>query len=171
MGLPAAERVESQEICFVEDKDYPRFISTVTGAEEEPGPILDENGNNIGTHRGIHRYTVGQRKGLGIASPTPLYVTKIDAAKNILHVGPREAAMSRDFTVSGINWLLTKGDDFRAEVKVRSMMQACPALVKLLSDGRAHVTYDEPQWAPAPGQAAVFYEGDTVAGGGVIEMW
>jgi tRNA-specific 2-thiouridylase len=171
MGLPAAYRVESQEICFVEDRDYPRFISTVTGTEEEPGPILDEKGNTIGTHGGIHRYTVGQRKGLGIASPTPLYVTKIDAEKNAVHVGPREAAMSREFTVADINWLVPKGGEFRADVKVRSMMEARPALVKPVSENRAHVEYDEPQWAPAPGQAAVFYEGDIVTGGGVIEMW
>ncbi len=103
MGLPASERVESQEICFVEDRDYPRFISIITGAEEEPGPVLDEKGNAVGTHRGIHHYTVGQRKGLGIASPTPLYVTKIDAENNAVHVGPRDAAMSREFTVNEIN--------------------------------------------------------------------
>jgi tRNA-specific 2-thiouridylase len=171
MGLPAALRVESQEICFVENKDYPRFISTVTGAGEEPGPILDEKGKAIGMHGGIHRYTVGQRKGLGIASPTPLYVTKIDAEKNIVHVGPREAAMSREFTVSEINWLVPKDGEFKADVKVRSMMRAQPALVNPLPNGRAHVKFAEPQWAPAPGQAAVFYEGDTVTGGGVIEMW
>lgn len=170
MGLPAAYRAESQEICFVEGRDYPRFISTITDKEEKPGPIVNEEGRKIGTHKGIHRYTVGQRKGLGIASPEPIYVTRIDADKNIVHVGPKEAAMSREFTVHEINWLAERGEEFRADVKVRSMMRARPALVKLLPENRAQVTYEEPQWAPAPGQAAVFYEGDIVVGGGVIEM-
>jgi tRNA-specific 2-thiouridylase len=168
MGLPAAEREESQEICFVEDRDYPRFISTVTGSEEKPGPIIDERGNELGKHGGIHRYTLGQRKGLGISSPTPLYVTGIDAEKNIVYVGPREAATAREFTVADINWLVPKGGEFGADVKVRSTMPAQPALVTPAGQ-IVRVTFDEPQWAPAPGQAAVFYDADTVVGGGVIE--
>ncbi len=170
MALPAAERPESQEICFVEGRDYSRFIRNLTGTEDRPGPIIDDGGRTLGTHGGIHRYTLGQRKGLGIASPEPLYVTKIDAANNTVFVGPKEAAMRREFAVRGINWLVERTAEFRAEVKVRSMMEARPALVKPAPGNSADVTYDEPQWAPAPGQAAVFYEGDTVAGGGIIEM-
>ncbi len=168
MELPAAYRAESQEICFVEDRDYPGFISTITEAKDAPGPIIGAAGRTVGTHKGIHHYTIGQRKGLGISSPEPLYVTNIDVEKNTLHVGPKEAAMKREFTVGDINWLLKRNEDFTADVKVRSMMQARPALVRP-AGGKVTVIYDMPQWAPAPGQAAVFYEGDTVIGGGVID--
>jgi len=169
MGLPAADREESQEICFVEDRDYPRFISTVTGKEETPGDIVDAEGQVVGTHRGIHRYTLGQRKGLGISSPAPLYVTGIDAESNTVRVGAKEDATSREFLVGSLNWLVPQDGEFRADVKVRSTMQAKPALIKPIADGQVRVAFDEPQWAPAPGQAAVFYEGETVVGGGVIE--
>jgi tRNA-specific 2-thiouridylase len=170
LGLPAARREESQEICFVEGRDYPGFIAALTGEEEKPGPIIDAEGRTLGSHRGIHRYTVGQRRGLGISSPEPLYVTGVDAEKNTVFVGPREAAMVREFAVGGVNWLQEPGGEFRAGVKVRSTMKAKPALVRPLAEDRAHVRFDEPQWAPSPGQAAVFYLADSVAGGGTIEV-
>ncbi|GAB4388499.1 MAG: tRNA 2-thiouridine(34) synthase MnmA [Thermodesulfovibrionales bacterium] len=168
LGLPAAKRPESQEICFVEAGDYPGFVSALEPSAEKPGPIYDMAGRRLGTHRGIFRYTVGQRKGLGLASPEPLYVARIDAAENAVFVGPREAALSREFAVGEINWLVKKTEGFRAAVKVRSMMEAAAATVRP-EGGRARVVYDKPQWAAAPGQSAVFYEGDAVLGGGVIQ--
>ncbi len=152
----------------MEDRDYAKFITTIESAEK-PGPILDRNGRAVGTHMGIHRYTVGQRRGIGVRSSVPLYVTRIDARNNTVHVGPREAALKRAFGVGSVNWLAPRHASFRAGVKVRSTMQEMPALVEPIDDDRVRVEFDEPQWAPAPGQAAVFYDGDTVVGGGVIE--
>jgi len=134
----------------------------------QPGPVIGPDGKTIGTHQGIYRYTIGQRKGLGIASLEPRFVTKIDTVRNAVHVGNREDAMVRKITTDEINWLLRpESSAFRADVKVRSMMEAMPASVGIFGE-RAMVTFDEPQWAPAPGQSAVFYDGDVVLGGGVI---
>ncbi len=189
LDLPAAKRPESQEICFVDDKNYCRFIDKLLPEERGPGPLIHvDSGTVMGTHKGIHSYTIGQRKGLGISSPEPLYVVKLDTLSNAVYVGPREAAMIKEFVVDGINWLnpsvplftpplppLSKGgvggvSSFRASVKVRSMMRDEPATLSLLHDGRVHVVYNEPQWAPAPGQSAVFYDGDMVIAGGVISI-
>ena len=188
LKLPAAKRPESQEICFTGDKNYRTFMHAhVPG--ERGGPIIDiENKKVVGSHKGIHTYTIGQRKGLGISSPEPLYVVKIDPACHSLYVGPKHAAKMKDFMVDEINWVI-KSDElprcgsaaglksgeatsplsiFRASVKVRSMTEDEPATLSLMHDGRVHVVCDEPQWAPAPGQSAVFYDGDVVIGGGVI---
>ncbi len=168
LGLPAADRPESQEICFIEDNDYCRFLETLDPDLRRPGPIIGPDGRTLGTHEGIYRYTLGQRKGLGVASSEPLFVTKIDRIRNAVHVGHRDDAMRRSIRVGEINWLCTpETSPFQADVKVRSMMEARPAL---LCPDSAHVdvVFDEPQWAPAPGQSAVFYRGDTVIGGGII---
>lgn len=170
LGLPAANRMESQEICFIEDRNYFNFIDKVLPVENTPGPIIDINSKKIlGMHKGIHKYTIGQRKGLGIYHPEPFYVVKIDSSSSTLYVGDQEAAKCREFLVNDINWLLPRDNAFRAGVKIRSMMRDEPAGVSLISNGTAHVIYDEPQWAPAPGQSAVFYDGDAVIGGGVIK--
>jgi tRNA-specific 2-thiouridylase len=169
LGLPAARRAESQEICFVEGRDYPSFIAALTGEKDRPGPIIDVQGRTLGSHKGIHRYTLGQRRGLGISSPEPLYVTGIDPEKNAVYVGPREAAVAREFAVGEVNWLQKPRGELRADVKVRSTMRGRPATVRPLEEGKARVIFDEPQWAPSPGQAAVFYLEDSVAGGGTIE--
>jgi tRNA-specific 2-thiouridylase len=170
LDLPAAKRPESQEICFVEDGRYFSFLEHMAGDTE--GPVVDvETKEVLGRHKGIHLYTIGQRKRLGVASLKPLYVTGIDPAQNTVYVGPKEKAMMREFIVGDINLLQSLPDDheeFRAAVKVRSTMEERPATIKLLNDGRILVVYDEPQWAPAPGQSAVFYDGDTVMGGGII---
>jgi tRNA-specific 2-thiouridylase len=149
------------------------------------------NGRVIGTHKGIYGYTIGQRKGMGIASPEPLYVADIDVLSNTLYVGPHDAAMRREIAVGDLNWIVPpvpapdKGEvqsgSFKAHVKVRSAMKEAPATVFFkentplppFAKGGApgdivRVAFDAPQWAPAPGQSAVFYEGDTVVGGGVI---
>ncbi len=185
LELPAAKRPESQEICFIEDRNYFKFLEHLT--EHREGPIIDvETGNILGTHKGLHLYTIGQRKRLGIAKGRPLFVTRIDPSKNAIYVGPREAAMMKEFVVKDVNWLIKSAEvqkcksaeaeaikaselpSFRASVKVRSMMKDEPATVIVLSENKAKVIYDEPQWAPAPGQSAVFYDEDIVMGGGVI---
>jgi tRNA-specific 2-thiouridylase len=181
LGLPAAERSESQEICFIEDTSYLKFIDKLSPVAGKPGLIVDLNGKVIGTHKGIYGYTIGQRKGMGISSPEPLYVVKIDVLNNTIYAGPREAAKKREFFVEALNWItplsppLARGDKeglkFRASVKVRSTMKDEPATIYTAEseEQRAvRVVFDEPQWAPAPGQSAVFYDGDTVIGGGVI---
>jgi tRNA-specific 2-thiouridylase len=169
LALPAFERPESQEICFIADRDYAGFIAAVEPDASRPGPVMDQKGAVIGGHKGIFGYTVGQRKGLGIASPHPLYVTKIDVRNNALYVGPREAAMMRGFAVSDLNWLQRREGEFRAGVKVRSTMEPGAASILREPGGKVRVEFDEPQFAPAPGQSAVFYDGDAVIGGGVIE--
>lgn len=165
--LPAAARPESQEICFIGGRNYCTFLDGL--AEKAEGPIVDvESMEVLGTHRGIHLYTVGQRKRLGLAVGKPLYVARIDTAMNTIYVGSREAAMKKAFRVEGINWLVPAARDFRAGVKVRSTMKEEPAVISLVDQDIAEVVYDEPQWAPAPGQSAVFYLGDRVVGGGII---
>lgn len=170
LDLPAAKRPESQEICFVEDGRYFSLLESTSGDTE--GPVVNvETGDILGRHKGIHLYTLGQRKRLGVASLKPLYVTGIDAAKNTVYVGPKERAMMREFVVEDLNLLLPLPEprgEFRATVKVRSTMKDEPALLRVLDDNKLGVIFDEPQWAPAPGQSAVFYDGDTVMGGGII---
>jgi tRNA-specific 2-thiouridylase len=191
LNLPTAKRSESNEICFIEDRNYFKFIEKLSPSPGKPGPIIDMNGRIIGTHRGIHGYTIGQRKGLGISSKEPLYVTKIDALNNVIYIGNYKAAKKREFFVKDLNWaplypsllmLCKEGgeeglSDFRASVKVRSMMRDEPATILLVSNKKqdtcaspevVQVVFDEPQWAPAPGQSAVFYDGDIVIGGGII---
>ena len=180
LKLPAAQRPESQEICFIEGKNYFKFINKLNPLTAVSGPIVDMNGKVLGEHKGIYHYTIGQRKGLGIPSKEPLYVTRIDAVKNIVYVGPKESAEMKEFEVGDLNWinpstpLLIKGGEgglliLRATVKVRSMTKGEPATISL-SPGQktVRVIFDEPQWAPAPGQSAVFYDEDIVIGGGVI---
>jgi len=176
LRLPAAGRSESQEICFIADRNYSHFIEKHIKLASK-GPILDMNGNMLGTHRGVHRYTVGQRKRIGVFSKNPLYVIKIDAVKNTLYVGPSEEARKRHFTVSSVNWIIPPtSDHFRASVKVRSTMKDEPAMITVHkkssreteNQATVQVKFDTPQWAPAPGQSAVFYNDDTILGGGTI---
>ncbi|MEW6571118.1 MAG: tRNA 2-thiouridine(34) synthase MnmA [Nitrospirota bacterium] len=195
LALPAAMRNESQEICFVQDKNYSKFIESLSGMTGERGSIIHISGKVMGTHMGIQGYTVGQRKRLGISSPEPLYVVGIDALNKTVLVGPREAAKTREFLVKSLNWivlpeaLLFKEEEsvsaFRATVKVRSTMKDEPATIYMETNPpsppfakggaggllikSARVVFDKPQWAPAPGQSAVFYDGDTVLGGGIIK--
>ena len=186
LGLAAAKRAESQEICFIQERNYLTFIQKISPVEREPGPIVDTHGKIIGTHKGIHGYTIGQRKGLGIASPEPLYVVDIDIQKNTVYAGPRDSAKKKEFYVHELNWInpplppLMKNDKeglektpgaFRATVKVRSTMKDEPAMIFFdpASFEIVRVVFDEPQWAPAPGQSAVFYDNDIVIGGGIIK--
>lgn len=173
LGLPAAQRPESQEICFIEDRNYFKFIDNISQFTCGPGTVMDMNGKVLGEHKGIYHYTVGQRKGLGISSQEPLYVTKIDAVKNIIYVGSKESAMMREIEVDDLNWLIPirpfTTSPFKATVKVRSMMKPEPAAIHLSENAdTVKVIFDKPQWAPAPGQSAVFYDEDVVIAGGVI---
>ncbi|MBI5203328.1 MAG: tRNA-specific 2-thiouridylase [Nitrospirae bacterium] len=183
LGLPSAKRPESQEICFIEDKNYFKFINKINPLAGAAGPIMGMDGKVLGEHKGIYNYTIGQRKGLGISSPSPLYVSKIDAVKNIVYVGPQESAKIKEFDVSDLNWLVPVHPFTQSlssasrpgrpihqfTVKVRSMMKAEPATISGSPDsGTVKVIFDDPQWAPAPGQSAVFYDEDIVIGGGII---
>ncbi len=177
-GLPVATKAESQEICFVAANDYRGFVRRYAEASgkpaPEPGPILDLSGRQLGAHSGLANYTVGQRKGLGIASREPLHVLQLDNARNTVVVGPAAALERERFTVHQTTWTRDTPPDgqARVEVKVRYKAQPVRGLVTPVSDGRAEVALDQPIRAVTPGQAAVFYvgaEGDEVLGGGLIE--
>jgi len=137
----------------------------------QPGPILDKQGNVLGEHRGIPFYTIGQRKGLGISSKEPLYVTDIDQEKNAIVVGGKEEVYRDELTASGLNWIaidkLTRPTDVKA--KIRNLHQEAEATVTPLNEDKVYVKFKEPQMAITPGQAVVFYQGDVVVGGGTIE--
>ncbi|MDH4028034.1 MAG: tRNA 2-thiouridine(34) synthase MnmA, partial [Nitrospirota bacterium] len=171
LGLATALRPESQEICFVGNADYADFIRGFSPDALTPGPVVDINGRTIGEHRGIAHYTIGQRKGLGISSLKPHYVAEIDIDKNTIIAGAREDAMKKSFTVSRLNWISISDllQPMRADVKIRSTSKERPATIRPGENRTVLVDFDEPQWAPAPGQSAVFYSGDHVIGGGIIE--
>jgi len=171
IGLETAMRPESQEICFVGDETYTDFIRRFSPESLKPGLIIDAGGTVIGEHRGIAFYTIGQRKRLGISSLKPRYVVHIDRLKNIIVAGPREDAMKNNFRVTALNWIAVDApsNPLRAHIKVRSTMKAVPATIIPEKEGSVFVEFDEPQWAPAPGQSAVFYNDDIVIGGGIIE--
>lgn len=175
-SLAVAEKSESQEICFVPDGNYAGFIDRYLEAEQASdrlpgaGEIVDTRGTVVGQHTGIHRYTIGQRRGIGIAGPLPLYVTNIDAARNRIVVGEQDDLLSQEFTAAGVNWVaLDKPDgSVRAEVRVRYRHQPAAATITPIENNRVCVNFDEPQRAITPGQATVFYRGDEVVGGGWI---
>jgi len=171
LGLANALRPESQEICFVGNDKYADFVKGFSPEALKPGPIVDTEGNNIGEHRGIAFYTIGQRRGLGIASLKPHYVVSIDLHNNTVVAGTQEDAMRKNFKVRELNWISQGGlaGPMRADVRIRSMMDPMPSTISPENDGEIAVEFDVPQWAPAPGQSAVFYDGDIVLGGGIIE--
>lgn len=168
-GLEVFNRPESQEICFVENDDYASTVRGLLPDSSAAGPIIGPGNKVLGEHRGAINYTVGQRRGLGISWPRPLYVTRIDTATKTVYVGEREDAMSGSFSVSDIIWLSQRSGEFRAGVKVRSTMQELPATITPTGPLTADVVYYEPEFGLAPGQAAVFYDGQMVLGGGTID--
>jgi tRNA-specific 2-thiouridylase len=176
LGLETAEKPESQEICFVPDGDYARFVENYARYEMgEPsiaaGEISTADGKVIGEHAGLHRFTIGQRRGIGVASSEPLYVLKIDVPRNQLLVGKRNELYGTTLTAKGVNWVAIAPPEglVRASVRIRYRAQESPATITPLEAGGVRVEFDEPQAAITPGQAAVFYIGDAVAGGGWIE--
>jgi tRNA-specific 2-thiouridylase len=169
IGLATATRPESQEICFVGDDNYSDFIKGFSPDSVMPGLILDTEGKVLGEHKGIAFYTIGQRKGLGISSPVARYVADINRDNKTIVIGSREDATRKKIMVTDLNWIAA---DFpvspvQAGVKIRSTMREVPALITPEGEYLS-VEFIEPQWAPAPGQSAVFYNDDIVLGGGVI---
>jgi tRNA-specific 2-thiouridylase len=169
-NLKTADKEESMEICFVPDKDYGKFLQQANLAQKHRGEIADLHGRVLGHHDGIEFYTIGQRKGLGLSSPQPLYVIELDAAANRVIVGD-ESALDRDeFVVDRCNWIPFDAPPGQIEVtaKIRYNHPGTPATVVSLGGGKAKVKLHAPQRAITPGQAAVFYQDDLVMGGGWI---
>jgi len=170
LKLPVIDKPESQEICFIPDNDYARFLEEYTDSVAQPGLILDRQGNVIGEHRGITSYTIGQRKGLGIASREPLYVTSIDPEENTITVGSKNEVYATGLIATDLNWISVEQIDSPTNVKakIRHLHREAEATATPTSTGDVMVEFMEPQMAPAPGQAVVFYDGDVVVGGGTI---
>ena len=170
-GFLNAAKPDSQDICFVPDGDYAAVIARYTGKTEPEGDFVLPDGSVIGRHKGISRYTVGQRRGLGVAYSEPLYVKRILVAENKVLLGRDEDLYGTSCDVSDANWIAgeTPSAPVRCAVKIRYRQTEQPATVTPLEGGRAHVEFDSPQRAITPGQSAVFYDGDEVLGGGEIE--
>lgn len=166
-----AEKPDSQDICFVPDGDYGAFLERETGKVYETGNFVDTEGNVLGTHRGIVRYTIGQRKGLGVSADKRLYVTALNLEENTVTLGEDQDLFGTTFIAGDFNWISgkTPTQEFPCNVKIRYRQVEQPAKVYPLSDGRVKVIFEKPQRAITAGQAAVLYEGDTVLGGGTIE--
>jgi tRNA-uridine 2-sulfurtransferase len=170
--LPVADKPDSQEICFIPDHDYRSFVAKHAPDAARAGVFVDQQGRVLGTHEGIHRFTVGQRKGLGLAAqpPAPLYVVALRPADQQVVVGPRSALERTTLTASAVNWIAGEPDEvIRATVQIRHRHPAAPARVRSLGGAHAEVIFDEPQVAVTPGQAVVFYDGEVVLGGGWID--
>lgn len=169
--LPAAKRPESQEICFIPDNDYIGFLKDRTSHVFRPGPIIAKDGRVLGRHKGIAHFTIGQRKGMGIAAPKPLYVIEIQAEKNTIIAGPEEELYKKELQASSLNMIslpeLT--GNLEVEAKIRYKHKPAKAIIKPLSLNRVLVKFSRPQRAVTPGQAVVFYDGDVVIGGGTID--
>jgi tRNA-specific 2-thiouridylase len=170
MGLPAVDRPESQEVCFIPDSGRAQFLENYSSELNRPGPITDEGGRTLGQHRGAATYTIGQRRGLGIAAPEPLYVTAIESLSNTVVVGTREQAYGTELIAGGLNWIAMPPPrhPVKFKAKIRYRQAEAEATVTPLDDNTLYVKFNEPQMAIAPGQAIVFYDGDRVAGGGTI---
>ena len=170
IGLTVADKADSQEICFVPDGDYATFVAS-RAPSVRAGAVVDTQGQRLATHSGVHRFTVGQRKGLGVSASAPLYVLKIDADSGDVTVGPRTALDRSSLTVSGMNWISREapGDWASASAQIRHRHQPATGRVRAIDGARAEFEFDAPQSAVTPGQAAVFYDGDIVIGGGWIE--
>lgn len=175
-GLPVAEKPDSQEICFIPDNDYAAFVDQHAAQKRMPvgvtGNIVSEDGQPLGRHRGIHRYTVGQRKGLGlgdVSTGAPRYVLALRPLTQEVVVGPKSALFGQRFTASRVNWIAQPLPRREALVQIRHRHHAAPAVLEITGPAQARVTFDAPQQAITPGQAAVFYDGDVVLGGGWID--
>jgi len=169
-GLPVAEQPESQDVCFVADGNYRRFLAQQAPRLFRPGPIRDTSGRILGRHQGLPAYTIGQRKGLGIAAPEPLYVLAIEPAENVLIVGTAEELSRDECAVEEMHYVSgeTPTALFPATAQIRYRARPVEATVTPLPHGKAHVRFTSPQRDITPGQFLVLYEGETVLGGGVI---
>jgi tRNA-specific 2-thiouridylase len=170
LGLPSINRLDSQEICFIPDNDHAAFVEKYTVESDRPGPIRDETGRTLGQHRGIASYTVGQRKGLGIAAAEPLYVTAIESERNTVIVGTKEQTYGTELIADNLNWIAITAPEhpIKVKAKLRYRHTAAEATVIPQDDGTVRVKFAEPQMAITPVQAIVFYDGEKVTGGGTI---
>lgn len=170
-GLPVADKPDSHEICFIPDGDHASFVAKHAPEAAKPGVFTDAAGRVVGTHEGAHRFTVGQRKGLRLSAGVPLYVLQIDTIAQKVTVGPREALEKTELDATDVNWMsgAVPSGPLRVTAKIRHRAKDAAGIVTALDDARAHMTFDEPQSAVAPGQAVVFYQGDVVVGGGWID--
>jgi tRNA-specific 2-thiouridylase len=165
-----ARKNESQDLCFLGDGDYRRFLDEYAPDLSQPGPIVTRGGEEVGRHDGLPHYTIGQRKGLGLAAGQPLFVLAKDTARNALVVGGREELGRRELLVRDVNWVAgeSPGEAIRAQVKIRYKARPAEATVTPLAGERAMVLFDEPVAGSTAGQGAVFYQGDLCLGGGLI---
>jgi tRNA-specific 2-thiouridylase len=171
-GLKTADKPESQDLCLVESNGSMRaFLDKYLAPK--PGDIVDTTGKVLGKHDGVHHYTIGQRKGLGIAAAEPLYVIELDAVNNRVVVGDRTKGTQGECTVNRVNWvsIAEPATPIRAEVQIRYRSQPVAVTVIPLENDRVRLVFDEPQFSITPGQAAVWYEGEKVLGGGIIEQF
>jgi tRNA-uridine 2-sulfurtransferase len=173
LHLPVADKPDSQEICFIPDDDYAGFVMKHAPHAAHDGAIVDEQGRVVGGHAGIHRFTVGQRKGLGLSGSStgaPLYVLALKPESHQVVVGPKTSLERAALTASGVNWIVPEpAGSLRVTAQIRHRHQPAPARARALENGRAEVVFDAPQIAIAPGQAVVLYDGDEVVGGGWID--
>ncbi len=176
-GLALAQKPDSQEICFIPGGDYKLFLDAYLEEQDESlpdsaGALVASDGATLGAHTGIHNFTVGQRKGLGLSGPNPLYVLNIDAASRTVRVGTEDELYRRSFRANRLNWVSMGAPEgsLRVDAKIRHRHEPAPATLWLVEGGTdtVEVTFDEPQRAITPGQSAVFYSGDEVVGGGWI---
>ena len=170
LGFPNAQKRDSQDICFVPDGDYGAFLERERGSAYPEGDFVSPDGAVLGRHRGAVRYTVGQRRGLGVSAPERLYVVGKDMARNTVTLGGAEALLRSEVTVGALNWIAFDALDapLRCAARLRYRLKEQPCTVSPIGDGCVRVAFDTPQRAPAAGQAAVFYDGDVVLGGGTI---
>ena len=168
--LPVANKPESQEICFITDESYGEFLKKCIPEGVRPGPIVDKEGKVIGEHRGIVFYTIGQRKGIGIAAGEPLYVIAIDKEKNSVVVGKEEDVYGDELIADDVSYIAATGlkEPVKVNAKIRYLHRASPAHVFPLDGDQVRVKFDKPQRAITPGQAVVFYDGDNVVGGATV---
>ncbi|HEY5584898.1 MAG TPA: tRNA 2-thiouridine(34) synthase MnmA [Ruminiclostridium sp.] len=171
LGLSVASKPDSQEICFIHDNDYGKFLSENCDKKIVPGKFIDTNGNVLGEHKGIVHYTVGQRKGLGNTFGKPMFVVKLDATNNRVVLGDDHEVFSDSLTASDLNFISIEKpiDGMRVNAKIRYSAKESPATISVLDDNKIKVVFDVPQRAITPGQSVVFYAGEVVVGGGTID--
>ncbi len=169
-GLPVLDRPESQDVCFASEIPYAELVRRYHPDAFRPGQVQDITGRVVGEHEGVPNYTIGQRKGLGIAMGTPAYVARIDTEQNVVTLGPREALLQQRLTAFGATWLVEpSAEEFRALAQIRYRHRAAEATVRRLDGGRIEVVFDQPQWAITPGQAVALHDDDLVLGGAWID--
>ena len=170
LGLKTADKPESQEICFVPNRDYRAFLRSRGEASPTSGPIRDRGGRELGRHAGLENYTIGQRRGLGLSSAEPYYVVGMDAASNTLVVGSDEETLCRGLVAADVGWTSAAPESaFRVEARIRHRHRPAAASAAPAPDGTVRVEFDALQRAVTPGQAVVFYQGERVLGGGTIQ--